>query len=67
MLVNLEVIRANKKDTYPFVGPSFNHILSVIDKRAKEGVIDNAPYVRLNVVFEGSVVYSRTKESGWNY
>lgn len=65
MLVNLEVIRANTKDIYPFAGPSFNHILSVIDKRDNNGVIDKAPYVRLNVVFEGAVVWTRTKRSKW--
>ena len=66
MLVNLEVIRGDRKDIYPFVGPSFNHILGVIDKRDNNGVIDNAAYIRLNVVFEGSVIYTRTKRSSWS-
>lgn len=67
MLVNLEVIRGNKKDVYPFAGPSFNHILDVIDRRDNNsGVIDRAPYVRLNVVFEGAVVWTRTKRSRWS-
>lgn len=66
MLVDLEVIRFNKKNIYPFCGPSFNHILDVIDKRDNNGVINNAPYVRLNVVFEGIVVWTRTKRSKWS-
>jgi hypothetical protein len=66
MLVNLEVIRGNTKNTYPFVGPSFNHILNVIDKRDTQGIIDKAPYIRLNVVFEGATVWTRTRRSKWS-
>lgn len=66
MLVNLEVIRSDRKDIYPFAGPSFNHILDVIDKRDNNSMIDNAAYVRLNVVFEGGVVWTRTKRSRWS-
>jgi hypothetical protein len=48
MLINLEVIRGDKKDVYPFVGPSFNHILSVIDKRDNSRIFDSGPFQRLH-------------------